>query len=72
MDAGFGAVPYSSAITDSYISFMFSCALNYCDTNRSKLGYDVDIIVHSNHSATWINSLFLFLRQQGMKPVLIA
>ena len=73
MDAGFEADSASSTDSSIYgFAFLFSVCLTYSDTNRSKVGYDIDIIVHSDNSILWTNSLLLFLHDQGLKPVLIA
>lgn len=70
MDAGFECDHASSTDCCEYESgFLFTVLLRYCDTNRSKLGYDVDIIVHSDNSTSWISSLMLHLELKGLKPV---
>lgn len=69
MDAGFESD--DSSITDCCeyeAGFLFTALLHYCDTNRSKLGYDIDIVVHSNNSTPWIDSLMLYLHGKGLKP----
>ena len=72
MDAGFEAIKDSSSVNTYYMTdYQFSAMLTYTDTNRSKLGYDIDIIVHSNKSASWIDAMFLFLHHQGLEPVLM-
>ena len=72
MDAGFEATSESGTIHSDYTTdFLFSAMLTYTDTNRSKLGYDVDIVVHTTKSASWINAMFSYLHHQGLKPALM-
>lgn len=73
MDAGFEAVA-STAVdsSDNCNAFTLSCCLSYSDTNRSKLGYEIDIVVNSDNSSVWIDTFFQFLCDHGLKPILIA
>ena len=72
MDEGFEATAASSFENPVYMTgYEFSALLTYTDTNRSKSGYDIDIIVHSDNSTSWINAMFLFLSDQGLKPILL-
>ena len=72
MDAGFEAITATPSVNSDYIiDYQFSAMLSYTDTNRSKLGYDIDIIVHSNKSASWVDAMFLFLHHQGFEPVMM-
>ena len=72
MDAGFEAITATPSVNSDYITdYQFSAMLSYTDTNRSKSGYDIDIIVHSNKSASWVNAMFLFLHHQGFEPVMM-
>lgn len=74
MDKGFHFQSPNLADNSSYSTtgFYFTAVLNYCDSNRSKLGYDLDIIVHTDNSALWLNTLVAFLRGKGLKPIVIA
>lgn len=71
MDAGHHGSSVSSDCCTYYSGFLFKLELSYSDTNRTKLGYDVDIIVCSENSAPWVASLFSLLRDEGLKPSLI-
>lgn len=73
MDKGFNYQSPNLADNSSYSTsgFYFTAVLTYCDSNRSKLGYDIDVVVHTNNSALWIGTLLLFLRGKGLKPIMI-
>lgn len=64
MDEGFENSNYRTG-------FSFFISFSYSDSNRSKSGYDVDLIVQSNNSSAWITSLMLHLTEKGFKPDLI-
>jgi hypothetical protein len=74
MDKGFHFRSPHLADNSSYgtTGSYFTAVLTYCDSNRSKLGYDLDVIVHTDDSTLWWNTLLVFLRGKGLKPVLIA
>ena len=72
MDAGFEGNPSSATDCSRYRSgCLFVVLLSYNDTNRSKLGYDIDIVVQSNNSTTWIDSLMLYMHEKGLNPTRI-
>ena len=74
MDSGFEAISATASSSKDFKymnDYQFSAMLTYTDTNRSKLGYDIDIIVHSNKSASWINAMFSFLHHEGLEPALM-
>jgi hypothetical protein len=73
MDKGFDFQSPNLADNSAYSSsgFYFTAVLSYCDSNRSKLGYDLDLIVHSENSTFWLSSFLVFLRGEGLKPILI-
>ena len=74
MDSGFEAISATASSSEDFKymnDYQFSAMLTYTDTNRSKLGYDIDIIVHSNKSASWINAMFSFLDHEGLEPALM-
>lgn len=72
MDAGFDISPSIKTECSNYNSvFLFVVLLSYSDTNRSKQGYDIDIIVQSDNSIAWIDSLMLYLCEKGLNPTRI-
>ena len=71
MDAGFEAITATRTANSDYVTDYQFSAILFTDTNRSKLGYDLGIIVHSNKSDSWVDAIFLFLHHQGLEPVMM-
>ena len=59
--------------TDSVygIDFMFTCLISYCDSNRSTVGYEIDVILQTDNSSLWINGMTRYLMKKGLKPTII-
>ena len=69
-----GGLPSDSCDSDNCIydsGFVFQCHLSSNDTNKSKDGYPVDIIVLSNNSASWVLQLHKYFLERGFPPILI-
>jgi hypothetical protein len=51
--------------------FIFEYHLVSNDTNKSKKGYSVSIIVLSNNSASWVQCLATMFSEKGFPPVVV-
>lgn len=51
--------------------FTFECHLLSNDTNKSKKGYPVSIIVLSNNSASWVHCLATMFSEKGFPPTVL-
>ena len=72
IDAGFESSPSIKTEFSNYNSeFLFIVLLSYSNTNRSKQGYDIDIIVQSDNSSAWRDSLMLYMSEKGLSAILI-
>lgn len=51
--------------------FVFQCHLSSNDTNKSKSGYPVDIIVLSDNSVSWVLQLCNYFLERGFPSIVI-
>jgi hypothetical protein len=71
LDRGFVG---DSCATDDFrynSGFILECHLQSTDSNKSKKGYPVSIVVLSNNSAPWVQCLATMFFENGFPPIVV-
>jgi hypothetical protein len=48
------------------INFKMHCLLRYCDTNHTRNGYRVVVVIKSNNSIEWLDKLTSILNENSL------
>lgn len=71
MDSGFVSDSCDGDDYNYMSGFSLECHLISNDTNKTKKGYPVSIIVLSNNSASWVRHLATIFSENGFPPTVL-